>query len=287
MRYICKKHPEEIQATNWNKIQQGIGCKKCGYETVSEKLRIKKKTPYQNVIEKFEKSNLKLLTSEEEYLAEANPIMRFVCPCSPDLIQQKTWSAFQQAPHCSLCINKDKDEERKKKHYQEFVSRCEAKGYIPLSSLEDYSNVVTPMRYICPKHGEQTTNLSHLREGKGCPICNESKGELRIRAWLENNQIGYTPQKKFQDLYNKSYNSKLSYDFYIPEHNLLIEYQGAYHDGLVHENNPKLQTKEDLENQQKRDNLKRQYAKDNNYRLLEIWYWDFENIESILEKELK
>lgn len=287
MRYICKKHPEEIQVTKWNKIQQGRGCKKCGYETVSEKLRIKKKTPYQNVIEKFEKSNLKLLTSEEEYLAEANPIMHFICPCSPDLIQQKTWSAFQQAPHCSLCINKDKDEERKKKHYQEFVSRCEAKGYIPLSSLEDYKNVVTPMRYICPKHGEQTINLSHLREGKGCPICNESKGELRIRVWLENNQIGYTPQKKFQDLYNKSYNSKLSYDFYIPEHNLLIEYQGAYHDGLVHENNPKLQTKEDLKNQQKRDNLKRQYAKDNNYRLLEIWYWDFENIESILEKELK
>lgn len=284
MRYICKKHPEEIQVANWNTIQQGKGCKKCGYETVSEKLRIKKKMPYQSVIKKFEKANLKLLTSEEEYLAESNPIMRFTCICSPDLIQEKTWNAFLQAPHCSLCITKDKDRKRRKKHYQEFVSRCEAKGYIPLSPLEDYKNVVTPMRYMCPKHGEQTTNLSHLREGKGCSICNESKGELRIRMWLENNQIGYIPQKTFEDLKDKG---KLSYDFYIPEHNLLIEYQGAYHDGLVYERNPKRQTEEALKGQQKRDDIKRQYAKDNNYRLLEIWYWDFENIDSILEKELK
>lgn len=286
MRYICKKHPEEIQVTKWNKIQQGRGCKKCGYETVSEKLKIKKKTSYQNVVKKFEESNLKLLTSEEEYLAEANPIMHFTCSCSPDLIQQKTWSAFQQAPHCSLCINKDRDEERKKKHYQEFVLKCEEKGYTPLSSLEEYKNVVSPLRYICPKHGEQTINLSHLREGKGCPICNESKGEAKIRQWLENNKICYTPQKRFKDLYNKSNKAKLSYDFFLPQFNILIEYQGGYHDGKVHERNPHLQTLSDLKQQKYRDNLKRKYAKQHNYQLLEIWYWDYENIESILTKEL-
>lgn len=32
---------------------------------------------------------------------------------------------------------------------------------------------------------------------------------------------------------------------------------------------------------------KRQYAKDHNIKLLEIWYWDFDNIENILEKELR
>lgn len=348
MRYICKKHPEEIQVTNWNKIQRGIRCKKCGYETVSEKLRVKKKTPYQNVIEKFEKSNLKLLTSEEEYLAEANPIMHFVCPCSPDLIQEKTWSAFQQAPHCSLCINKDKDEKRKKKHYQEFVSRCKAKGYIPLSPLEDYKNVVTPMRYICPKHGEQTTNLSHLREGKGCPICgyesisaktrlsheelerrlaekelkiiskydnlhsiaifqcllhpnvqfkarisdviysdvkcpacHESKGEKKIRLWLEKHNIYFEPQKRFKELFRYKSQNKLSYDFYIPSLNILIEYQGQFHDGTAWQ-----QTEEHYAEQKIKDKWKKDYAKNNGYNFLEIWYWDYKNIESILRSEL-
>ena len=38
--------------------------------------------------------------------------------------------------------------------------------------------------------------------------------------------------------------------------------------------------------QQEHDKRKRQYAKDHNIKLIEIWYWDFDKIESILEKEL-
>lgn len=287
LKFICKKHPEHIQTTTWNKIQQGRGCRKCGYETVSKKLRLFKKTSYNKVVEKFKEANLELLTTKESYMSESNPVMSFICPCSPNLIQEKLWSAFQQAPHCSLCATKEKDAERREKHFQEFVLRCEEKGYIPLSTLEEYKNVVSSMRYVCPLHGEQSTNLSHLREGKGCPKCNESKGESKIRLWLEDNRISYIAQKKFQDLYNKSYKSKLSYDFYLPDYNVLIEYQGAYHDGLVHKSNPLRQTKEELESQQYRDELKRKYAKEHNYQLLEIWYWDYDNIESILKKEMK
>ena len=286
MRYICKKHPDIVQEIKYNGLQQGRGCKKCGYETVSNKLKQQKKTSYDKVQCKFEKANLILLTTESDYMATPNPVMKFTCSCSPDLVQEKTWSAFRQAPYCSLCSTKDKDIDRRRKHYREFVLRCEEKGYTPLSSLEEYKNVVSPLRYICPKHGEQTINLSHLREGKGCPICNESKGEAKIRQWLENNKICYTPQKRFKDLYNKSNKAKLSYDFFLPQFNILIEYQGAYHDGKVHERNPRLQTLSNLEQQKYRDELKRNYAKQHNYQLLEIWYWDYENIESILEKEL-
>lgn len=32
---------------------------------------------------------------------------------------------------------------------------------------------------------------------------------------------------------------------------------------------------------------KRQYAKAHNIKLLEIWYWDFDNIEEILNKNIK
>lgn len=286
MRYICKKHPKIIQTINWNKLQQGRGCRECGYENVSNKLKVKKKTKYSQVLKRFEKANLCLLTTEEEYISETNPTMRFICSCSPTLVQEKAWSAFQQTPHCSLCATKNKDMIRRNKHYQEFVMRCEEKGYLPLSSLDEYKNSLSPMKYICPKHGEQITNLSHLREGKGCPICNESKGESCIRQWLEKNHIIYTSQKRFKDLYHKSKRAKLSYDFWLPTFNLLIEYQGGYHDGKVHERNPRKQTAEDLKQQQKRDNLKREYAKNHGYRLLEIWYWDYDNIEEILEKEL-
>jgi hypothetical protein len=41
-----------------------------------------------------------------------------------------------------------------------------------------------------------------------------------------------------------------------------------------------------LEKCKERDNVKRHFAKDNNIKLLEIPYWERNNIESILNKEL-
>ena len=36
-----------------------------------------------------------------------------------------------------------------------------------------------------------------------------------------------------------------------------------------------------------RDTIKTKYCKDNNIKLIRIPYWDFNNIEKILKKELK
>jgi hypothetical protein len=73
----------------------------------------------------------------------------------------------------------------------------------------------------------------------------------------------------------------LSYDFALPQKNILIEYQGEYHDG-----NTRCQTKKDIEEQQYHDKLKYNYAKSHNIKLLEIWYWDYDNIEQILNQEI-
>ena len=69
--------------------------------------------------------------------------------------------------------------------------------------------------------------------------------------------------------------------FYLPKYNKLIEYQGEYHDGTARNQN-----KKQFKKQQEHDERKRKYAKDNDIDLLEIWYWDFKNIENILIKEL-
>jgi hypothetical protein len=114
----------------------------------------------------------------------------------------------------------------------------------------------------------------------GCPACAESKGEKRIRKWLEENNIRFTPQKEFKGLVGVGAGN-LSYDFYLPKQNLLIEYQGQYHDGTV-----KKQTAEQYKYQLEHDKRKREYAHLNNIDLFEIWYWDFNNIEKILEEKL-
>lgn len=136
--------------------------------------------------------------------------------------------------------------------------------------------------WICEyDHEWETPVYSRTITKANCPICSESKGEKRIREWLEFNNINFTPQQIYPNL-NGLGGKPLSYDFYLTELNILIEYQGEFHDGSGNNNYTKL----NLETQQEHDRRKRNYSEQHNIELLEIWYWDFENIEKILINKL-
>ena len=119
----------------------------------------------------------------------------------------------------------------------------------------------------------------HL-SGYGCPRCYESKGETAIAKFLTSNNINYIREKKFDDCKNKS---QLPFDFFLPDYNLLIEYDGKQHfepvdyfggiDGL----------NKCIIN----DKIKNKYAEDNKIKLLRIKYNNFNNINNILEEEIK
>jgi hypothetical protein len=108
-----------------------------------------------------------------------------------------------------------------------------------------------------------------------------SKGEKKIKEYLALNNVQYVPQKEFEGLIGLK-GKKLSYDFYLPDYNLLIEYQGEFHDG-----NGNYYMKQNLKKQQEHDRRKKEYAKNNNISLLEIWYRDFNRIEEILSNKVK
>ena len=132
------------------------------------------------------------------------------------------------------------------------------------------------------EHEDYQVTCNNFFHGQRCGECKESKGEREIRKILNTHNINFIPQKEFSDLVGTSEWKPLSYDFYLPEHNLLIEYQGNYHDGTA-----KQQTEEDYLRQQEHDRRKKEYAKLHNIKLLEIWYWDFDNIETILNENVK
>ena len=100
--------------------------------------------------------------------------------------------------------------------------------------------------------------------------------------YLSNNNIKYIYQKKFDDLIGLK-GKNLSYDFYIPNLNLLIECQGQQHYRPVDVYGGEEQFKVQLEH----DRRKKEFAKNNNYKLLEIPYWEYDNIENILNDKLK
>ena len=119
----------------------------------------------------------------------------------------------------------------------------------------------------------------------GCPNCynlKNSKGEKRIKKFLTENNIVFKTQYRFKDLYYKKYSCKLSFDFYIPQHRLLIEYNGKQHYTPI----KWFGGEENFKTQVIRDNLKLKYTNKNDYKLLIIKYTEFNSIESILNSVL-
>ena len=179
-----------------------------------------------------------------------------------------------------------------------------AKEWHPMKNgdLTPYNVTENSSQYAwwkCDKGHEWYSSISN-RSGKnksGCPKCKTPKGEKRCKEiFVKNNfieiiqeefdklsdiekniNIYFIPQKKFKGLFGLK-NGSLSYDFYLPKYNLLIEYQGNFHDGTGASD----WTKKELKTQQAHDKIKNDYAKNNNIELLEIWYYDFDNIETIL-----
>ena len=183
-------------------------------------------------------------------------------------------------PECSRL----KQSEKMKKPQEQFISDARnVHGDYYDYSLVEYHGCFTKVKIICPKHGlfEQTP-ATHLR-GSGCPVCRKSKGEERISVWLKDNNIKHDAQHKITNESILCKNRHLVVDFYLPDYNTIIEYNGEQHYKPV----DLWGGEEKLESQQERDNALRQYCKEHEVKLIEIPFSRFNDIELILSKKLK
>lgn len=106
----------------------------------------------------------------------------------------------------------------------------------------------------------------------GCPT---SRGETVVSLALKELGLEYQTQKTFPNL-KSDLGYSLRYDFWIPEYNCLMEYDGGQHFFAV----PQWGGEEYLQNTKRRDEIKNQYAKDNGYNLIRIPYTDFKKIDT-------
>lgn len=182
----------------------------------------------------------------------------------------------QRCPKCAWSIRIEK----MTKPHEEFIKELECKYPNEYEVLDKYANSNTKIRFLHKScnHITWQTPYRALNNLSICKFCDyPTRGEQKIIDCLDAIMFGeYEYQKSYDDLLGIN-NGELSYDFYIPKYNLLIEYQGEYHDGSV-----SCQTEEEFEIQKEHDRRKKEYAKAHNIDLLEIWYWDFNNIENIL-----
>lgn len=163
--------------------------------------------------------------------------------------------------------------------HSDFIERM--KNINPfLEIIGEYKTCTTPLEARCSVCGKIfSTKPEGLLRKTGCPYCNLSKGERDVSIFLDRNCIKYVQQKKYDDLTGLG-GGKLAYDFYLPDYNLLVEYQGKQHcepiKGFVEG--------ERFEHVKEHDYRKKKYAEKHNIQLLEIWY--NENIEQKLKETL-
>ena len=104
-------------------------------------------------------------------------------------------------------------------------------------------------------------------------------GEIRIKNYLEKTNINYIREKTFEDCSN---NKKLRFDFYLPEKNIIVEYDGKHHYKPIDWFGGEYTLNKMIIS----DNIKNEYCSKNNIRLIRIPYTQLKNIIDILKKEL-
>jgi very-short-patch-repair endonuclease len=190
---------------------------------------------------------------------------------------------FLQRPHdhlnhhgCPLCKS-EKIGFLKRDSREEFIEKArQVHGDKYDYSLVEYKSAHTKIKIICPIHGEFLQRpYSHLHN-HGCLFCNESKGEKKIEKILLKENINFIRQYKINNCKNIK---PLPFDFYLPDYNTCIEYQGEQHYKTI----DAFGGREHLQRTQKHDQIKQNYCQQNNINLLEISYKDFRNIEKILK----
>lgn len=262
IKFECLVCGELFEAQPSNILNSKYGCVKCAntFKKTHEDFLLTIQNNDIEVLDEYvnNKTKIRYFCKQHNYNGEALP------------------SSFRNKYLCPICAGiKSKTTEEFKEEMRQINGDIEIIG--------EYINNYTKIKCFCKIHNvEFSTKPTHLLENVGCPICNKSKGEKEIAKILNLHSVDFIPQQKYENLLGTG-GGLLSYDFYLPKYNLLIEYQGQFHDGNITGN---YQTEEMLQIQQEHDRRKKQYAKENNIELLEIWYWDYKNIEQILESRL-
>lgn len=106
--------------------------------------------------------------------------------------------------------------------------------------------------------------------------CQKSKGEECISQILRNMGIKFITQCKFDGCINPETNFRLPFDFYLPDYNCCIEYDGIQHFQPIQGWGGETA----FQNTQKRDCIKNKFCESQDIQLIRIPYTDYELLNS-------
>lgn len=212
---ICPKHGEFTQTPSKH-ILHKRGCRKCASKINADRISLTKKQFIKKAKEchddRYNYSNVKYINSQT--------CVEIVCKYHGAFLTRPL--NFLKPQNCPKCAGNVPwtTEEAVKNAKAVHGDRYDYSKFQYLGSHEKST-------IICPTHGEfEQPPRGHINQHQGCPSCNESHGEKVIAKWLDEHGIKYKRQKRWSDC---KYKNVLPFDFYLPETNQCIEYDGEQH----------------------------------------------------------
>lgn len=247
----------------------GQGCPKCKSDKITSALR---KSEDEYIAELCEKNPNLILSGT--YINYRTPVEHY-CKTHDVFFNISPLSALRGAG-CRQC-GSEKLQVALTKSQEEYINELsDVNPYVVL--IGEYTGACINTPHKCLKCGcEWNPKPNDVLHGSGCPSCTQSKGEQKVRLWLEKNELTYESQKRFDNCRDKL---PLPFDFYLEYHNACIEYQGVQH----YESVGYFGGEKALVYTQYHDKIKKDYCDSNNIYLICIPYW--ENVDDYLNKNL-
>lgn len=192
--------------------------------------------------------------------------------CDKFHVYDVTFANFKYGKRCPYCSNSGR-----KLTIEEVETMLGKEGYSLLDT--NYINSSQRLNIICEKGHRTTITVRDFKGGCRCNVCRSSKGEKVIEKYLNDNNVKYIHDEPYFEVLVGVGGKPLRPDFILPDYKIWIEYDGEFHYRKMYTNDGHEKIKE-------HDKRKDEYAKKYGWKLIRIPYWEFDDIENILNKEI-
>lgn len=282
IKYECD-YCHNICETSWGLYQKraqkdfGDTCMNCAYhkaQNLHKDDRINRM--YKKICDAAKEKGYELLFDISEYKNQLTRL-KYICPIHG--VHEMSVNNFVKQYGCPECKT-EQLKQHKRLSINEVIKRIESINGNKLLNPNDYcKNNKRNLIVQCSCGNTFNTCIADYHKKFRCSVCSkfESRGELEIENFLKANNIKYDFQHTFENC--KDINL-LPFDFYLPDNNKCIEFDGEQHFRPAFGEKSFQKTKY-------HDAIKNQYCDKNNIGLIRIPYYDFDKINEILKDKLE
>jgi len=162
-------------------------------------------------------------------------------------------------------------------------------NFIDEFSLFSYGGKATTLsQFKCNTNDEhqlwETSVSAVIGNQSGCPICKSSRGNRAVARWLSKNGYKFIAEKRFEGMIGIG-GKPLRADFYLQDHNTVIEFDGEQHKRPIPFGGISSEAAEiNFEKVKSNDKIKNEYLKKNGINLIRIT--SGKNIKEFLNSRL-